>query len=322
MNEPGITRNVIQIISRYSKWPSHGIKTELESQQIYADRKSWATFIDLALLSLAVAFMLAGIIFFFAYNWHLLHKFFKLGLVQVLTVSAVSAAIIFKRKPLLSNMLLLAASIFIGAMFSVFGQIYQTGADAYDFFLGWTIFMAVWALVSNFPILWLLLLTLANTTFVLFVSQTGPELTTGDVCLCLFVVDTLVLILLKSLASKNLIVFPEWFEKTLGLSIAIFITYGMEDYISGKPSNLWVVHALLGAIVYSFAIFWSFKKRSLFYLCIIPFSLLIITCALILNSSIDEITGAFFILAILVISTITLTTRWLVKLNKTWNGKS
>ena len=42
------------------------------------------------------------------------------------------------------------ATFLIGTLFAVFGQIYQTGADAYDLFLGWTLFTILWAVAIRF----------------------------------------------------------------------------------------------------------------------------------------------------------------------------
>ena len=45
------------------------------------------------LLSLGIAFLVSGVIFFFAYNWASLHKFIKLGLLQALIITMVCVAV-------------------------------------------------------------------------------------------------------------------------------------------------------------------------------------------------------------------------------------
>ncbi|MEO7213490.1 DUF2157 domain-containing protein [Mucilaginibacter sp.] len=157
METPRITRKQIHIVSKHSQWPAGGIKQTLHDEGIYANTGSWAKFIDVALLSLGVAFAVAGIIFFFAYNWHTLHKFAKLGIAQLLLLAAVLVVLFVKLPGLIKNIVLTGASVLVGLLFSVFGQIYQTGAEAYDFFLGWTVFILIWAIVAEFAPLWLIL---------------------------------------------------------------------------------------------------------------------------------------------------------------------
>ncbi|MDG1433335.1 MAG: hypothetical protein P8Q41_04965 [Saprospiraceae bacterium] len=61
-----------------------------------------------------------------------------------------------------NGIILLGARMLVGALFAVFGRIYQTGANAYDFLLGWTVFVALWVFVSNIEAMWLFLLILIN----------------------------------------------------------------------------------------------------------------------------------------------------------------
>ena len=47
-------------------------------QPMYADKRQWKQFLSIFLLAAGVGFTVAGIIFFFAYNWEDLPKFAKL----------------------------------------------------------------------------------------------------------------------------------------------------------------------------------------------------------------------------------------------------
>ena len=47
----------------------------LSRQALYADKKQWNQFLSVFLLAVGVGFTVAGIIFFFAYNWDELPKF-------------------------------------------------------------------------------------------------------------------------------------------------------------------------------------------------------------------------------------------------------
>ena len=60
-----------------------------------ADAKAWLRFVQAFTLTLGSGLMLAGIIFFFAYNWELMHRFVKLGITVALILAVISIAVIF-----------------------------------------------------------------------------------------------------------------------------------------------------------------------------------------------------------------------------------
>ena len=123
----------------------------LSRQALYADKKQWNQFLFCFLLAVGVGFTVAGIIFFFfAYNWDELPKFAKLGIVEVLLIASVLLVTFTRWNKLVKQILLTGATFLIGTLFAVFGQIYQTGADAYDLFLGWTLFTILWAVAIRF----------------------------------------------------------------------------------------------------------------------------------------------------------------------------
>ena len=53
-------------------------------QSMYANKKEWNQFLSIFLLAAGIGFTIAGIIFFFAYNWDTISKFAKLGIIEVL----------------------------------------------------------------------------------------------------------------------------------------------------------------------------------------------------------------------------------------------
>ena len=87
--------------------------------------------------------------------WDELPKFAKLGMVEVLLATSVLLAVFTRWSTLVKQVLLTGATFLTGTLFAVFGQIYQTGADAYHLFLGWTLFTFLWAVAIRFAPLWL-----------------------------------------------------------------------------------------------------------------------------------------------------------------------
>ena len=167
-----IQREDIHIISRHSNLTEHEVEKSLH-EHAYSDKKMWQKFLQLFILSLGIGFTVSGIIFFFAYNWADLHKFVKIGIVEGLLIATILVMLITKTTDNIKNIILTGASVLVGVLFAVFGQIYQTGANAYDFFLGWTIFITLWVLISNFASLWLVYRVLINSTFVFYSQQVG-----------------------------------------------------------------------------------------------------------------------------------------------------
>ena len=181
-----IKREDIEIICRHSNWSEKSISKILK-KKIYNDVKAWKKFLRLFFISLGVCFTTAGIIFFFAYNWADLHKFIKIGLIEVLIVITTLIILFAKIKLDIKNILLTGASILVGILIAVFGQIYQTGANAYDFFLGWSLFITLWVIISNFALLWLVYITLINTTLILYSQQVANDWSEVFVFTLLFV---------------------------------------------------------------------------------------------------------------------------------------
>ena len=182
-----IEREDIQIISRHSNWSEESIDKVLK-QEIYSNKESWQKFLRLFFISLGISFTTAGIIFFFAYNWTDLHKFIKIGLIESLIVITTLIVLISKISLDIKNIILTGTSILVGVLFAVFGQIYQTGANAYDFFLGWTMFIALWVAISNFAPLWLVFIVLINTTLILYSQQVAHNWSEVFVFTLLFII--------------------------------------------------------------------------------------------------------------------------------------
>ena len=63
-----MNREDIQLITRNSNLSEIDISTLLK-KQIYTDKTDWKKFLQLFFISLGVSFTVAGILFFFAYNW-------------------------------------------------------------------------------------------------------------------------------------------------------------------------------------------------------------------------------------------------------------
>ncbi|MDM1346727.1 DUF2157 domain-containing protein [Myroides marinus] len=148
---------------------------ELLEQKSYADYSDWNKFIKYFTLVLGAGFLISGIIFFFAYNWADLNKYAKFGLIFSLLVLSVGGAVYAKASVIVKQVCLLSASVLVGVLFAVYGQVYQTGANAYDLFLMWVLAITPWTVLNKFTPHWLVYAVLANTTLALYFIQVKNE---------------------------------------------------------------------------------------------------------------------------------------------------
>ncbi len=312
-----INRDDIQVIAQNSNWSEGGVAKFLE-EHVYSNKPSWRKFLSLLLLGLGISFSTAGIVFFFAYNWAQLHRFAKLGLVEGLVVLVFLCLFLIKTSPLFKKTMLVGASVLVGVLWAVFGQVYQTGANAYDFFLVWTLSIAVWTLISNFSPQWVVFIVLINITLILYAEQVAHDWDGALLSLLLFAINSLFLlaflVLPRFTQKKD---YPAWFTSLLALTVVTIGTVGVSGGIFDKSSPSFVLLLLSTIALFGVGIGYGLRTKSLFYLSIIPFGLIIICCAFLLNISEDA--GMLFAIGVFIIASITLLIKTLLGLQKKWN---
>lgn len=314
-----LKREDIHIISRHSNWSEKGVRTRLQ-KDVYTDPDNWHTFLRLFFISLGVGFTVAGILFFFAYNWADLHKFVKIGLIEGLIITFTLVMVFSKLKPDIKNILLTGTSILVGVLFAVFGQIYQTGANAYDLFLGWTMAVTLWAIVANYGPLWLVYIVLVNTTLFLYAEQVAHDWSFIFICTLLFVVNALFFGLF-TFCSKRSQTYkaPIWLLHMLVLAIVSFTTLGimngiLENYREPYEAPFFVL-ILLTTIAYGTGLYYGQKQKIGFYLSVIPLSIIILISTLLIDITDGE--GAMLLLiSLFIIIGVTFVIKNLITLQK------
>lgn len=131
----------------------------------------WRDWLDRLLLWSGSALLLAGILFFFAYNWADLSTTARFLVLQVGLAGTTLGALALGLDRLVGKTLLMASCVLVGVFLAVFGQTYQTGADAWLLFAGWGALILPWVLVSRSGACWTLLLLLADLALGLWGSQ-------------------------------------------------------------------------------------------------------------------------------------------------------
>lgn len=316
-NQQRVQRDDLHLLTQHSNL-STTIVEEVLTRDVYAKRSDWQKFLQIMTLTLGVGFTVTGIIFFFAYNWQDLHKFVKLGIISTLLIASIVITLIPSIKDWIKHIVITGASMLVGALFAVFGQIYQTGANAYDFFLVWSLFITIWVFVSNFPPLTLLYVALLNTTIILYEAQVASGWTTENLFIVLCLLNSIVFAGVHLFQHVN---HPLWFVQILALSIVIYATIGTcigINNFDSSPSSILIF--ILTSILYTAGIYYSLKIKKVQYLAMIGCSILIILSTLFLQLSDGEM--MFFFLFVQNAAGIAMLVSLLISLQKKWSNEN
>ena len=126
------------------------------------DGSRWEAWGRRALLAAGLAHLLAGVIFFFAFNWADLPSLAKFALLGGGAGVAAFAALLVRLDSPAGQALLVSASVLLGALLAVIGQVYQTGADAYELFAFWALLILPWVAVSRSAAHWVVWLVVTG----------------------------------------------------------------------------------------------------------------------------------------------------------------
>jgi len=312
-------RRIIHIVAKHSDWLSKDILKAYDEEGILPSLSQWKSLVHYMLLAIGVIFFVVGVIFFFAFNWDDIPKMTKLGLIQALIIIFSLLAAFGRWGKGVQEILLIGAVLLIGVLFAVFGQLYQTGANAYDFFLGWTMFSLLWVIARNSLVLWTLFLVLCNTTLILFFNQVQTHLRIDEIILLLFVLNGIVLISRILLQKVNFVSQNgKWFHYLLTLFVFGSLVTGTLYEIFDDGIAL----GFLGVLI-SFPLLHlnGHNQKDVFYLGILGFSSIILILSLIIRELKFDSFGIFLLISLFVIGMVGFLVQYLLKLNRTWYGK-
>jgi len=113
------------------------------------------------LLMLGGVLVVVGVGFFIAANWSAMLPIGRMAVVALGMLGAVGFALTKRRDSRSGRLALACAGLLIGPLLAVYGQTYQTGADDWQLFAGWTALITVFVVTSRFwglfVVQWLLL---------------------------------------------------------------------------------------------------------------------------------------------------------------------
>lgn len=262
----------------------------------------WRQFLIPVLCFLGLLSLVAGSVFFIAWNWAWMPKMAKFALAELLIV-ALAALVWWRWYSTLARSALLAAGLSFGALFALYGQIYQTGADSWELFRAWLCVLLPLALIARQNSLWFCSWLVANLAFQLYYTATLPtsllELAVSD---SVFWLPTTVLhgylallaaclIIREVLAWRAITHHPEswlasrWFSRVMAGFLLLLLTAIVAGNISDwhGANNFtfvtggWVVTLLAGYYLY------RYRHVDLCMLTLGIASLTVVGCALIMQ---------------------------------------
>jgi uncharacterized membrane protein len=286
---------------------------------VYPGTTAWTHFLRYVLLALGLGFLLAGIIFFFAYNWASLHRFAKMGIVGGLLLFSVIISLQGSLLLRIRRWFLLAAMILTGTLLGVYGQIYQTGADEFDFFMAWTVFSLGWAIAARFPLLWLGFVGLLNISWLTWLSQRQPELPslTG-----LFFSGTInglaIWISVKLPARISNTNIPEWYLQALGITAVGFHTLAILNgiYNGGDVWSPWL-YALI-TIQWGLFFMLGIRRQSIFWPSILGLAVIIVIAGALIKSS--DGAGMYLLVSLIIAAGVAGLVAGIALLQKKWEN--
>ena len=275
----------------------------------------WLTLANRLLLFAAIVLMTCAAIFFFAYNWPLMHYLTKLVLAGLAVLLSGAVAVVSTYDSLLRRASILACGVFTGALLALIGQTYQTGADIWQLFAAWAALITPLVLLSKSRasyLLWFLLIEMAWWRYL--DSNTGFWLLNDGNHLLLVSWANGLLLLFAELALRRLGV--EQHKPLLWLSaLALMLPLTFAGILGVWESN-YQLNLLNYVVMTSVLALWYLRvKADLLIFALVLFSAIAVTTALLsqLLDSADDFVLAN-LLALYVIGSSAGAALWLKKL--------
>ncbi len=231
MEQPDITRSDLGDLVRKGILTGGNFKQGLE---VFRDRAVWNRWALGALFCVGVGHILAGIIFFFAFNWMDLSAALKFAIVQGALVGCVVLWVALRLESLAAQAFGIAATVLIGVLLAVFGQVFQTPAAIYTPFLLWACLSLPFALASKSMGHWAVWLSITVFAVLTYASEGVEPMAGRTATQLIFLALSAGLIILASVyqwASRTMWTWAKtsWFHLSVlsvGLILAVLVFTG------------------------------------------------------------------------------------------------
>lgn len=230
--------------------------------------RAWRRF-DRVMQMLGAVLVLAGVAYFFAYNWEAIPKLAKFGMIQAAIVVCVVVAGWKGLDGLPGNIALTAGAFLVGVFLAVFGQIYQTGADAWQLFAGWAALITGFLVVARNQAIWVLWAVLVTFGAAAWLIQSVPWATELHVSLMSVGLGALHLGLVALGEWARARRRPEWLQppwsRWVLVASGLTATTGPASVFAMEFESSWEAGALAVAmpawVISVAAVYWYFRHR-------------------------------------------------------------
>ncbi|MBT8488130.1 MAG: DUF2157 domain-containing protein [Gemmatimonadetes bacterium] len=283
------------------------------------------------LLHLAgVLSLAAGVVFWVAANWAVIGVFGRFALVQAVLAASVGFALWRPPPHPVGRYALLLAFIVTGALFALYGQTYQTGADVHELFLNWALLGLAFVVATQWSVSWAAWTLVLNVALFLFCAArpaaglfwrllAGWEVSLSHLLLLPLAVNLLLWLATIGLERSGLAhLAPAWLGRFV-LAWAVFYgTWSATLVVVGAAEG--EIGGLLVPLAVFAGIAWHTlgRRTDVFPLALLVASLIVLGTALIIEvGAFDEI-GMFFVISAWLVVSSTLSGRYLMHLVRSW----
>ena len=276
-------------------------------------KEDYRTFFSHLFTLLGAIFLASGVMFFIAYNWEVLGKFFKFGIVELAVVGSFLAAYFLKENSLGFKSAIVVGSFLIGVLLALFGQVYQTGALPYELFMYWALMVLPIALLSRFAGIWILEVVLINFVVYLYnYSYLYEQLFHNSMNYNMLFIVNFVILVFWSLLSKYVDFLNEAYAIRFVATLAfVWASISILIFIIGRDANIITLLVYLIFVLYVFYMY-RVKELDIYILSILLLSVNIVVVASVVRLTIySGIMGMLFTSSIVAIVCGYLSVSWL-----------
>jgi len=325
-----LNRTELDELAEHYALEPEGVDVLLDLAQARPGRRATLDFLARVLRIGGVLSLAAGIVFFVAANWSAMAVFGRFALLELVLVACVVAALIKPPPSGLGRAALLLAFVTTGALFALFGQTYQTGADIYELFFTWTLAGLPFVLLARWSVSSAAWFVVLNTTLMLYC---GLNPTGGLLWLVLGASHLEPAYILMGACAVNVLLWfafeireipsvPQWVRRLViscafgfGTWAGIIAIFGDEKGAAG--ALLLLVVAMLAVFFYA-----RHRRADIYPIAVVMGTFIIVSVALLGDQMNFADEGVLLITAIWLIVTSTVSARVLVAMARDWRGES
>jgi len=325
-------RKVFDGLAGHHGLTADGVEQMLDLAEARPSRSDVERFLVRVLHLAGVLSIAAGVVFFVASNWSALAVFGRFALVEALLVAAVGLALWRPPPEAVGRYALLFAFVVTGALFALYGQTYQTGADVYELFLNWALLGVVFAFAAQWSVVWAAWVLVLNVALWLFCGA-RPETGVLWVVFATWGLTTSQLLVVPLLVNSGLwgitvalqgtrwaTLAPRWLGRfALACAVASGTWSGMMVVIGGtdRGGPLGLVAPL--AVFVAVGLYTLRRREDVFPLAAIEGSLIILSTSWVAKVTDFGEVGSVFLIAAWLILTSTVCGQYLMRLVRAWD---